>query len=153
MSRLERIVLSLVAPLLLLVALQGARLGQRGAAEPPELSVEQMLRSEGWAEEQGWRIARLKGNPRVVVVEFPSVAERNAALGRVAGPGADRVHRAGELLHRLEHPGASGAASTAQEKRLQTLLQSWPGGETACKLARIMDIIKLLFRAQCSFHK
>jgi hypothetical protein len=38
------------------------------------------------------------------------------------------VHRAGELLRRLEHPGASGEALTAQEKRLQALLQSWPGG-------------------------
>ena len=47
-----------------------------------ELGVAELLRSGGTATD--WRLARLRGNPQILVLEFPNLAEQGAAMNRVA---------------------------------------------------------------------
>lgn len=70
-----------------------------------QLDVPELLRDRS-SPDSGWRLARLRGNPAVMVLEFPNLAEQGAAMNRIAalvekaGAPRDRVLSDTEL-HQL----------------------------------------------------
>ena len=55
--------------------------GAHGASSLVQMDAAELLAA---APSTQWRLARLRGNPQVLVLEFPSLAEQGSALNRVA---------------------------------------------------------------------
>lgn len=101
-----------VAPLPAAPAAPAARPGPSAAVQ--QLDTAELLGDRSVAA-GNWRLARLRGNPQVMVLEFPNLAEQGAAMNRIAaliekaGAPRDRVLSDGEL-----HMLISGAGDNAE---------------------------------------
>lgn len=95
--------------LLASLALAGAQLVAAPALEVPQLEVPELLQRRA----DDWVPARLRGNPAVLVIEFPSLAEQGAAMNRAAalieksGAPRDRVLGDTELQELIARQGDS----------------------------------------------
>lgn len=89
-----------------------------GAAAPieiPQLEVRELLQQRA----QDWRAARLRGNPAVLVIEFPSLKEQGAAMNRAAA----LIEKSGAPRDRVLGDAELQALITRQGDTAQTFYQ------------------------------
>lgn len=95
-------------------AAPGADKRAPGNAVVQQADIAELLRDRSTAAGT-WRLARLRGNPAVMVLEFPNLSEQGAAMNRIAalvekaGAPRDRVLSDGEL-----HMLITGAGDNAE---------------------------------------
>lgn len=73
----------------------------------PRLSIDELLKGRS----DGWRVAQFQGNPALLIIEFPNLAEQGEAMNRIAallekaGAPRDRVLEDRELRQFIEKVG------------------------------------------------